>query len=490
MQILSSDQIREWDAFSVKQEGITSFQLMQRAAFMCFRWLRAHLDKSGKISVCCGPGNNGGDGLMIAAYLFQSGYRVQVFASEGRPGGERAEALAYCRTIGLEVKTLSGLDTDVAYIIDALFGHGLTRPLKEEYPELLRKINASGARRIAIDVPSGMPSGPQEVVYSDFVMAEVVLTFQQAKQSFFLDEYGSFIGKWEVLDIGLSADFRADSSLFLVDDTLISSMIRTKPRFSHKGSFGSTLLVGGSDQYPGAISLATGACLLSGVGKTFVACAPNARAACLTLAPEAIYMEGEDPGSLYKNSADQHFTCIAVGSGLGQSEAMTDFLLTPLFRKKSKWVIDADALNLIAAGRAKFPEGEKVITPHPGEFDRLTRVHHCTAERWKTAAAWSREKNLVIVLKGAYTAVFMPDGRQFINSTGNAGMAKGGSGDVLFGWIAGYIGRGYPVDEAALIAVYLHGLAADLAVKEISRDALKAGDLILYGESVAKKWEN
>ncbi|MHB1278547.1 MAG: NAD(P)H-hydrate dehydratase [Bacteroidia bacterium] len=490
MRVLSSEQIREWDACSIEQEGITSFQLMQRAAFTCFRWLKRHLEKSGKISVCCGPGNNGGDGLLIAAYLHQAGYRVQVFAAPDKQGGDRSEALAYCRSAGLAVNTLSALDTDVAYLIDALFGHGMTRPLSGEYLSLVQKINVSNARRIAIDIPSGMPSEPQEVVFTNFVRADEVLTFQQAKQSFFLDEYGAFIGKWTVLDIGLSRSFHPETGPFLLDDPFIGSLIRTKPRFSHKGSFGSTLLVGGSDQYPGAISLATRACLLTGVGKTFVACGPQARVGCLLLAPEAIYIEGDLPHKLFQHLEHQNFTCIAAGPGLGQDPAMTDFLLSPLLKKKSNWVIDADALNLIAAGRVEFPDGGKVITPHPGEFDRLTRVHHSTAERWKTAREWSRNNASVVVLKGAYTSVFMPDGRQFINSTGNEGMAKGGSGDVLCGWIAGYIGRGYPVDEAALIAVYLHGLAADLAVKEIAKDALKAGDIIRYGERVAKKWEN
>ncbi|HCS20069.1 MAG TPA: hypothetical protein DIW47_05820 [Bacteroidetes bacterium] len=490
MQILPSEQIREWDAYSISQEGISSFQLMQRAAFVCFQRLKPHLLKSEKIAVCCGPGNNGGDGLLIAAYLFQFGYRVQVCAATGRSGGERSEALAYCLSAGLEVNELTALDPTAPVIIDALFGHGLTRPLKGEYLELVQKINASAARRIAIDIPSGMPSEPQDDVFSVFVRADEVLTFQRAKQSFFLDEYGAYIGSWTVLDIGLSGSFRSEKGIYLLDDAFIGGLIHTKPRFSHKGSFGSTLLVGGSEQYPGAICLATSGCLLSGVGKTFVACSTTARAACLNLAPEAIYIEGDDHAGLLLNSENQSYTCIGVGPGLGQKEGVAEILLAGLFKRTNNWVIDADALNLIAKGRAIFPEGPKVITPHPGEFDRLTGVHHSTGERWKTAREWSRKHATVVVLKGAYTAVFLPDGRQFINATGNSGLAKGGSGDVLCGWIAGYIGRGYPVDEAVLIAVYLHGLAADLAVKDIARDALKASDIIRYGERVAIKWEN
>lgn len=490
MRIYPSEQIREWDAFSIQQEGISSFQLMQRAAFTCFQWLKSHVQKSERVVVLCGPGNNGGDGLLIAAYLHLQGFRVEVYGDKVPKTGEREEALNYCMSTGLLLRDLAGANLDAIYLIDCLFGHGLKRPLEGDYLDLIQKINASQGERISIDIPSGMPSEAQDSVFINFVRADHVVTFQQPKQTFFLDEYGAFTGKWTVLDIGLSANFQGQTGPYLLDDAFIGNLIRSKPRFSHKGSFGSTLLVGGSGQFPGAISLATMGCLLSGVGKTFVACSSVARAACLGLAPEAIFIEGDDLKTCFVHIENQDFTCVGVGPGLGQEEGISAQLLTPLFMKKSSWVIDADALNLIAGGKVKFPEGEKVITPHPGEFDRLTQFHQSTAERWKTAAGWSRDHATVVVLKGTHTAVFMPDGRHFINATGNAGMAKGGSGDVLCGWIAGYIGRGYPVDEAALIAVYLHGLAADIAVKEIAMDALKASDIIRFGESAAKKWEN
>lgn len=488
MKLFPSKFIKEWDNLSIKQERISAFQLMQRASWLCFKRLKKHLDKSKTIAVCCGPGNNGGDGLLIAAYLYQEGYRVHLFANPESKSPERDLAYDYCIKKQLEIKALVAFNAGCDVIVDALFGHGLERPLEGSYLNLVNTINSASSECISIDIPSGMPSEPQDKTFPDFVQADLVLSFQIPKQTFFLDEYGSKIGRWEIVDIGLAANFDADGVPIWLDEERIKSIYTSKARFSHKGSYGNTLLVGGSEQYPGAIVLTALACLTTGVGKTFVATPPQSTASCLTQAPEAIYLTGQGE-SLIKSIENHRYTSIAVGPGLGRSSE-SNHLIQELFRHKSKWIIDADALNSIAETEIAFPEGEVVITPHPGEFDRLTHVHGTTAERWETAKRWSVEKQVVIVLKGAYTSIFFPDGRQFVNSSGNAGLAKGGSGDVLTGLIAGYIGRGYSVYDGVLIAVYLHGLAADEAIRSMSIDALKATDIVSAASRLGKKWEN
>jgi len=489
MKVYASKEIKEWDRFSIEEEGIQSFQLMQRAAASCFRWIQRKYTRESEIDILCGPGNNGGDGLLVAAYLFQRGYTIACYAIEGGASIDRQLALDYAEKQGLKLYPLSDYSGKKEHLlIDALFGHGMTRPLQGEFARLVKGINELNATVISIDIPSGMPSEAQNEFFPLFIRAKHIVSFQQPKQSFFLDEYGSTIASWELLDIGLSQAFSADAPV-LLDERETRSRFIEKPRFSHKGTFGSTLLIGGALHYPGAISLFTLGALASGVGKTFVACPDNASETCKTLAPEAIYLPncGQDILSLAPNLSP--YDSVGIGPGLGMDKQTEDLVLN-LFSQSNRWVIDADALNILAKHPDVLPKGEVLITPHPGEFDRLTHTHSTTGARWKTAQILSKDKGWVVVLKGAYTSIFFPDGRQFINSSGNAGLAKGGSGDVLCGLITGLLARGYSVEDGALIAVYLHGLAADRLSLTQSKDGIKAQELIPAIETISKQWEN
>lgn len=492
MRIYSSEEIKEWDAFTCRQEEIDSFMLMQRAAYQCAMRLQKLVAKTQTVQVCCGPGNNGGDGLLIAAYLFRLGYSVYLYATDGKGSADREKALAYAQQ-ALPVIPLAGLLPAVAadVTIDCLFGHGLQREADTLYKEIILKINSNAATVISIDIPSGMPSEPQDSVFQTIVKANVTLTFQRRKQSFFLDEYAQHCGRVEVLDIGLSPLYSPDTtSPFLVGEGYAKGLFSPKTRFSHKGTYGSVLLTGGSIQYPGAMHLCIGAALASGVGKTFVAVPEAIRTSCRTRFPEAIYLDGYNGEALTSLPANEPYTATAVGPGMGQLPQTEKAFGDAHPARDRPLVMDADALNLLSR-RKDFPFPDNcVLTPHPGEFDRLTRPHSSTGERWKTAASYSKQKQVVVVLKGAYTAVFFPDGKCYLNNSGNAGLAKGGSGDVLTGFMAGLMGRGYPVHDAVLLAVYLHGSAADKIITGTSMDGLRAGELIDQLRQQLAEWEN
>lgn len=488
--ILPGNAIREWDAFTIDKENITSFQLMQRAAYTCYRYLKNVLSREDNVAVLCGPGNNGGDGFLIASYLKQSGFCVDLYHSGEGGSDDREKAKVYAESVFNELKWLKAFNSQSnKVVIDALFGHSLTRELEGDYALLLEEINKVN-QVYSIDMPSGMPSEPQPEIFNHHVKDAVVLTFQRPKQCFYLDEYKQHIHRVEVLDIGLHPGFKWNVEVpVLLDEALISSIYQQKARVSHKGTYGSAALVVGSDKYPGAADLAVGACLISGVGKTFVYTPGSVKDKMASNHPEAIWMN--ETGLEWLNIKPDVFAYSAIGVGPGIGEGPTvDRSLRDLFQQEARWIIDADALNYLARYPDIFLTGEVVITPHPGEFDRLTHQHHSNTERWETAKALAKSKAWIIVLKGSSTAVFYPDGRHYINSTGNAGLAKGGSGDVLCGLITGYAARGYSVDEAVLLGVYLHGLAAEEAAKEKSLDGIVAGELGERISRLTKKWEN
>lgn len=490
MRLYASEQIKAWDQFTVQKEGIASFQLMQRAAKACYDWVVKRYSPEIQMQVLCGPGNNGGDGLLIAAYLQQRNYQVEVYAMDGGNSADRAQALTYAEEKGVKIQALNAfIPKHDVIILDALFGHGMTRPITGDLAQLINGINASGVPVISMDIPSGMPSEPQEEYYNTFIKNATVLTFQSPKLSFFLDEYGGEIAHWQVVNIGLHPDFDGRLVAVWMDESFIRSLFQEKERFSHKGSFGNALLIGGSSKYPGAIALSALGCLASGAGKTFIASPKESALSCQAIAPEAIYLQGTGTTHLNAVPDCSAYSAIGIGPGLGQ-EKVTEMAILSCFKEPSNWVIDADAVNILARNPKANPEGNTVITPHPGEFDRLAHKHSDMGSRWITAERVSREKNWVIVLKGAYTTVFFPDGRRFVNGSGNAGLAKGGSGDVLCGLMTGLIARGYSVEDGVLIAVYLHGMAADRLNLVKSKDSMKATDLIPEIEGICKQWEN
>jgi len=369
-------------------------------------------------------------------------------------------------------------------IIDAILGTGINKPVEGLIAEVIDKINKSAVNVISIDVPSGLPIDEPMPKKWPVIQATTTLTFQQPKLMFLLPESGEYVGEMKVLDIQLDKAFidSVDSQYYFLQDRDISPLMMKRKKFSHKGSFGHSLLIAGSYGKMGAAVLASHACLCSGTG-LLTAHIPSCGYDILqTSLPEAMLSIDNNAEHVSVMPLLDAYTAIGVGPGIGK-EADTARVLTLLIQSASaNLVIDADALNIISENKTwlAFLPARTILTPHPKEFDRLTKVHTSSFERLKSAQALAHKHSIIIVLKGAYSAVVLPDRTVRFNSTGNPALAKGGSGDVLTGIITALLARGYEAADAASIGVYLHGLAADIGIEDIHPESLLASDVIAH----------
>ena len=367
-------------------------------------------------------------------------------------------------------------------LIDALFGSGLSRPLSGYWARLIQYLNQLSIKRVAVDIPSGVfadrpTAGPA-------LHAQVTISFELPKLAFFFPENEALIGEWEVVPIGLHTPSLADLSTpyHLTDREAARSLLRPRPRFSHKGTFGHALLICGSYGMLGAALLSTRACLRSGAGLVTTHI-PRCGYSILQMSvPEAMASVDRHEFQFSEVPELSRFSAIGIGCGLGQHPNTATALMTLLEQAKAPMVLDADALNILAQhpdGLDVLPEGS-ILTPHPGEFRRLTREYGHHFDRLNRLQELATAKKCIFMLKGAYTAVATPDGNLYFNATGNPGMATGGSGDVLTGLLTGLLAQGYPPSTAARLGAYLHGLAGDLAARELEHEALLASDIVSH----------
>ena len=488
MEIFSSGQIRAWDQFTVQEEPVTSIDLMERAAAACFTWLEMNGYAGASFSVFCGKGNNGGDGLALARMLSARDYPVTVQILEfGHIGSDDFQVnLARLHQTPVEVRFIQGEEHlrpvpagDI--VIDALFGSGLNRRLEGVAARLADHLNQSGNEIIAIDIPSGLFTDSSSKG-NTAVRAAHTLSFQCYKQAFLVAENEPYTGEVRILDIGLHSGFLAKetSPLEWVDEGIIRSIFRPRKNFAHKGNFGHALLIAGSYGKMGAALLSSRACLRSGVGLLTAHVPACGYTILQTALPEAMLLTDRDeqintavPGEL------EGYSTIGIGPGIGQDSRTKTMLEDILRRYERPMVLDADALNLVAANPALFPllPPYSILTPHPKEFERLFGPSPDDFARLQLAGEKAREHQCVIVLKGHYTFIAMPGGKGYFNSTGNAGMAKGGSGDVLTGILTAMLSQGYSPGEAAILGVFLHGLAGDLAAAVFSMESMLPSDL-------------
>jgi len=492
LKIFSSEQIRKIDAYTIKNEPITSIDLMERAAGAIFDWIRQHFDTKIPVVVLAGTGNNGGDGLATARLLAGIGFRVMVFQvlfSDKISGN--------CR-INLERLSLQG-KADIrevrqasdfpepeknSLVVDALFGSGLKRPLEGEFVELVKKVNHSGAAVISIDIPSGLfgedntGNNPGHIVRADYT-----LSLQFPKHSFFFAENQDFTGEWTILPIGLHPVMiqQEKTPYYYITEAFIREHYKPRKKFSHKGTFGHALLISGCYGKMGAAVLASGACLKTGVGLLTTHVPKLGNDILQTSVPEAM-ISLDQSDILFSNPPDiDSYNAIGIGPALGcRNNSKNGF--HHLIKKSGKpLVIDADAINILGENREWIREipPYSILTPHPKEFARLTGQEFENGfGRHLKQIEFALENRLIVVLKGAYTSIALPDGSCYFNSTGNPGMATAGSGDVLTGVILSLLAQGYDPDIAAILGVYLHGLAGDLAAGEMGEEALTASDLI------------
>ena len=488
MQIYSADQTHKWDDFTIREQNITSVELMERAATSCFNWLMKAGYRNRNFSVYCGKGNNGGDGLVIARLLALSGHKVSVCIPEfGHKGTDDFQVnLARLHETSALISFIPGIEqlrpvrkNDI--IIDALFGSGLNRAPAGLNADVINHLNNADCEIIAIDIPSGMSADQSSKDYTR-IHATHTLTFGQYKLAQMMAENESDCGEVHLLDIGLSEAFHAtiNTGLSIADAQMVKQLYKPRKRFSHKGTFGHALIMAGSFGKIGAAVLATRACLRSGAGLTSAYIPECGYEVLQQSAPEAMAITDTCDTHLTTLPDNcNRFASIGLGPGLGTAAETGDMIAHLLDVYTKPVVIDADAGNLLATRPhllARLPQGS-VLTPHPKEFDTLFGTTNNDFERMELALSKAKELSLVIVLKGHRTLIAGPQ-KAIFNSTGNPGMATGGTGDVLTGLITGLLAQQYEPFDAAVLGVYLHGLAGDAAASELGYEAMIASDII------------
>jgi len=487
MKIFSADQIKKWDAFTIANEPVSSIDLMERAATACCKWLIGKNFGLHQFRVFCGKGNNGGDGLAIARLLINHDCKVVVYILEfGKIGTDDFQTnLARLHECSTDIHFIQSADffpeiTETDVVIDALFGTGLNKPLDGISRELTEHINRSNSIIISIDLPSGLftdKSSKGNII----IKATHTLSFQNYKLAFLFSENEDYCGDIHLLHIGLHKKFEDDetATFELIDKELIKNIYKPRTKFAHKGTFGHASLLCGSYGMMGAAVLSAKACLRSGVGKLTCYIPKCGYNILQTAVPEAMcIIAGKD--YLLSAPGIEKFSAVGIGPGIGLHPTHAT-LLKEVFQKANKsMVIDADALNIISSQKEllKLIPKTSILTPHPKEFERLFGESDNDFDRMELAMEKAGELNVVIVLKGHYTVIATPEGKCFFNSTGNAGMATAGSGDVLTGILTGLLAQGYHPPESAVLGVYLHGFAGDSAAKELSMESMIAGDII------------
>lgn len=492
VQILNAKQIRAWDAYTIRHEPIASLDLMERAASKCVDWIEKKQWQQRRFKILCGKGNNGGDGLAIARLLHKLDYKVSVYILEfGKPGSEdfqtnlqRLHELSFIEIYFLQSNENFPLINTDDVLIDALFGTGLHKPLEGLSADLVEHINHSKSLIVSIDLPSGLfidrSSKNNKVVEADYT-----LTFQCYKLGLLLQENAQLIGIVIVLDIGLDPGFLKDQNFesVFVNENLIKQIFRPRNAFAHKGNFGHALLIAGSYGMMGAALLAAKACLHSGVGLLTCYLPKCGYQIMQTALPEAMVMTDENENIIAQLPNEvEKYSVIGIGPGIGTSKETQNLISFISRRYKKPLVIDADGLNCLSQQKELLQHlpPYSILTPHPKEFDRLFGDHSSDFERLDTAREKSRQLHLIIVLKSHHTAIITSSGSIFFNGTGNAGMAKGGSGDVLTGIITSLVAQKYMPEQAAILGVYLHGLAGDFAANSLGQQSMTASDIISF----------
>lgn len=502
MKVLSADAMRALDRRAIDEVGIPGLVLMENAAIGVADVIDEIDPEAVAVSVLCGPGNNGGDGLAVARHLAARGYDVVAIVIDG--GGARSPdletQLEICRRLRLNVvepapdravELALELARGADLLVDALFGIGLSRPLSGVFAELVTALAELPQPVVAVDVPSGL-NGSRPSIDGVFLPADTTVTFAAPKIAHALAPASDAIGELVVVDLGFGADLvaEAEGSLELLLGAELAPLVRARRADGHKGTFGHLLVVAGARGTSGAAVLAARAAGRSGVGLVTVATSAGAFDLVESGSTESMTIDFPEALSAeWLRVAFTGKTALAVGPGAGVGEATGERLRELAIAAPTPAVLDAEALSAFAgrAGEIRDRGAATVLTPHPGEIARLAAiaVPRTSEERLEAARRVADASGAVVVLKGRQTLVCEPGAKTFVNTTGNTGMATGGSGDVLTGLLGGLLAQGYEASLAARLAVYLHGSAGDLVVDSGAEEALLAGDLV---DSLPAAW--
>jgi len=494
LKILNALQLQEVDQYTILKEPIPSIDLMERAASKWLEQFKAifqHHITNRPIVIISGSGNNGGDGLVLARLLLAEGKDARVFYIQLGENKSKDFETNENRLAELNVALKQIVDhtdfpeiSDDTIVIDAIFGTGLNRPTEGLSKDLISFINQSPKFSLcSVDIPSGLfLEDNSENEMEGIIRANFTITFQLPKMAFLLPENEKYVGVWSLVDIGLSQQgiFQQETNKYFITSKSVRAIRKPRSKFGHKGTYGHALILAGSKGMIGAAVLAAKACVKSGCGLTSVWAPSRAEHVIQSQVPEALFLA--DVHSDFVTSIPKVFPykAIGVGPGIGQEVQTANALKLLIQNAAVPMIFDADALNILAENPtwlAFLPKGS-VLTPHPGEFERLTKKTKHSFERFQLQQEFSRKHQVHIILKGAYTSISTPDGKLFFNSTGNSGMATGGSGDVLTGIITGLIASGYKTLEACIFAVFIHGSAGDIALTRESIESLSAVSIL------------
>lgn len=493
MKLFTTQSTKLLDQLTIEYEPIASIDLMERAAQALTDEICRTVSPDRHLYVFAGPGNNGGDALAAARLLLARGYRPVVYLFNTLPGhhlsADCTENRNRLQRTGItDFYEITNQFTPPAIqpddvIVDGLFGTGLREPLTGGFTSLVRYINESGAFVIAIDIPSGLFGEWNPEASSDrVVQADLTLTFQTPKLAFFFAENAPFTGRVRVLDIGLHprAIAETETGYHLTTVADVAPRLHSRAKFSDKRTYGHLLLAAGQHGMMGAAILAARAAMHSGAGLVSVHAPRCANLILQTAIPEAIFSPDSGEEHIEAIPTYPRYTALAVGPGMGCNETSIAALMHLLDEVKRPLVLDADALNCIAQEQSilrRLPS-RTILTPHIYELERMFGPMNDDAARLKCTTHVATKYDIIVVLKGAHTAIALPDGSIHFNSTGNPGMATAGSGDVLTGIIGSLLAQGYPPEEAAIIGVFLHGTAGDIAAREESEEYITAGDIV------------
>jgi hydroxyethylthiazole kinase-like uncharacterized protein yjeF len=492
MKILSAEQIKDLDLYTIEHEPVASIDLMERAAKACVDSITRLSSFYNEVYVFCGMGNNGGDGLAISRLLLENNYKVSVyvihhsgkFSTDAQTNYEKLKEKFPASVIEIkDPKDLQDITTDQrALAIDALLGTGINKPVEGLLSDVITFINQKFRSIISIDVPSGLYIDKSSANNKAIVKATLCLTFHVPKLSFLMPENEKYIPEFEILDIGLDAKKFSEmpSSHHYVTLADIKTLVRKRNKFSHKGTFGHALLLAGSKGKSGAAVICAKGCLRSGAGLLTVHSNKETLSTVLNHLPETMTEEDPDEKIISEINDPEKYDALAFGPGTGTEQDTQQVLKKLLHYYAGKMVIDADGLNILSENKTwlSFLPASTILTPHPKEFERLTEKTTDDYERLNILKQFSLKHNCIVILKGAHSAIAMPDGNIFFNSSGNAGLAKGGAGDGLTGIILGLLARGYNAPQAALIGTFVHGYAADLCLEKMSMESMLISDVV------------
>lgn len=476
MHIYEADAIKKIDQQAVDR-GFSLFSLMENAGRNIFEAMREYLNKSDSILILAGTGNNGGDGIVLARYLAAEAFDVQLTFPLGEPKSPTAKThLEYAKKEGIHVQTEEYSSERVTILIDALLGVGVEPPLRKNAADIVKWANQLPARRFAIDLPTGVAANHGAVspinssADSLAFSAEITFTLHGAKPSAYLLPSASFYGKLIPVPIGL----KQTSSMRVLTQQDVQDSLPKRESAGHKGAFGMSLLFAGTDAMPGSAILAAIGAIRSGTGKLMIGTTPLVTSILAAHVPEATYLPGGLDTLKTTGKLPKKVSAIGIGPGLDDTASINQ-ALEKILQSDLPVVIDAGALYVNRDWSRNAPT---ILTPHPGEFSVLIgkSIADIQQNRITLSSRFATENDVILILKGKDTVIAFPDGTVRINPTGNNGLAKGGSGDVLTGMLTSFLSYDKNVYSAVENAVYIHGLCADIWAETKSTRSMTASD--------------